>query len=90
MIKSQEAIIDVQADTVAVARRVANWLIERLAENKSRFSLCLSGGHTPKLLYETLAKSESVSKISWSKVHIFWGDERFVPQNRSIEQLQNG
>lgn len=86
MIKSQEAVVDVQADTLAVAQRVAHWLVERLSINAEKFSLCLSGGNTPKLLYETLAKPEFSSKIPWSKVHIFWGDERFVPK---IDQLSN-
>lgn len=80
MIKSQEAVVDVQADTLAVAERVAGWLVERLNVNADKLSLCLSGGKTPKLLYETLAKAEFSSKIPWSKVHIFWGDERFVPK----------
>jgi len=86
MIKSQEAIVDVQADNLAVAERVAGWLVERLNINAGNLSLCLSGGKTPKLLYETLAKPEFSSKISWSKVHVFWGDERFVPKN---DQLSN-
>ncbi len=41
------------------------------------FSLALSGGGTPRRLFEILA-GEAVS-IDWEKVHIFWGDERFVP-----------
>ncbi|CAN5292805.1 6-phosphogluconolactonase [soil metagenome] len=40
-----------------------------------QFFLCLSGGNTPKLLYEKLADKI----IDWSNVHIFFGDERVVP-----------
>ena len=86
MIKSQEAVVDVQANTQAVAERVAGWLVERLNINSDKLSLCLSGGTTPKLLYETLAKPEFSSKITWSKIHIFFGDERFVPKD---DQLSN-
>lgn len=86
MIKSQQAVVDVQPDTVAVAKRVSNWLIERLNERADRFSLCISGGQTPRLLYETLGQPEFADKIPWSKVHIFWGDERFVPKS---DQLSN-
>lgn len=86
MIKSQEAVVDVQADTPAVAKRVASWLTELLNINAERFSVCLSGGRTPKLLYETLAKAEFSTKIPWTKVHLFWGDERFVPKT---DQLSN-
>ncbi len=39
-------------------------------------TLCLSGGSTPKAVYELLADEHS---IDWTKVHFFWGDERFVP-----------
>lgn len=44
-----------------------------------RFSLVLSGGHTPRPLYERLA-SESVD---WTRTHLFWGDERCVPPDES-------
>lgn len=44
-----------------------------------RFALVLTGGSTPKGLYELLASDEWRSRIEWSKVHLFWGDERFVP-----------
>lgn len=44
-----------------------------------RFSLALSGGSTPRLLYERLAQPDYASQIEWAKTHIFWGDERFVP-----------
>ena len=88
MIKSQEAVVDVQADTLAVAQRVANWLVERLNTTADKFSLCLSGGNTPKLLYETLAKAEFASQIMWSKVHLFWGDERFVAKSDSLSNYK--
>jgi 6-phosphogluconolactonase len=86
MIKSQEAIVDVQADTPSVAERVARWLVEQLNTNSDKVSLCLSGGKTPKLLYEFLAKSEFANSIPWTKVHLFWGDERFVAKS---DQLSN-
>jgi 6-phosphogluconolactonase len=44
-----------------------------------RFAFVLTGGSTPKGLYELLASDEWRDKIDWSKVHFFWGDERFVP-----------
>jgi 6-phosphogluconolactonase len=88
MIKSQEAIVDVQADTPAVAERVAGWLVERLNVNADKLSLCLSGGKTPKLLYESLAKPEHARNIPWSKVHIFWGDERFVPKTDPLSNFK--
>jgi 6-phosphogluconolactonase len=52
-----------------------------LAEH-SRFSVVLSGGHTPRLLYETLVTEEIREQIDWGKIDFFWSDERNVsPDN---------
>lgn len=44
-----------------------------------KFAVALSGGSTPKRLYEILATPEFNRNIDWKKVLLFWGDERFVP-----------
>ena len=44
-----------------------------------RFSVALSGGNSPKKLYELLA-SVYKEKVEWQKVDFFFGDERYVPQ----------
>ncbi|MBA2250259.1 MAG: 6-phosphogluconolactonase [Chitinophagaceae bacterium] len=54
-------------------------LIEQTLLVKEIFTWALSGGETPKKLYNTLAGEPYREKINWSRVHIFWGDERFVP-----------
>ncbi len=43
------------------------------------FSLALSGGSTPKAVYQKLAEPINAKKIDWSKVQLFWSDERAVP-----------
>lgn len=43
-----------------------------------RCSLVLSGGSTPRTLYALLA-SRFREQIPWAQVHVFWGDERYVP-----------
>ena len=48
-------------------------------KKKSRFTVALSGGSTPKRLYELLSKIEFSDKIYWPKVEFYWGDERCVP-----------
>lgn len=53
---------------------------EQSVRDRGSFSVVLSGGHTPKPLYENLSKTE---KIRWNKMHIFWGDERPVPPTHS-------
>ena len=44
-----------------------------------KFSVALSGGNSPKKLYELLATSYS-GEVDWEKVYFFFGDERYVPQ----------
>jgi len=41
--------------------------------------MCLSGGSTPRRLYQLLAESPYREAMPWDRVHWFWGDERFVP-----------
>jgi 6-phosphogluconolactonase len=48
-------------------------------EEKGRFNVALSGGGTPEPVYAALAGPEYNCKVDWSKVNLFWGDERPVP-----------
>jgi 6-phosphogluconolactonase len=43
------------------------------------FAVALSGGSTPKAIYETLCERPYSEEIEWNKVHLFWSDERSVP-----------
>ncbi|MFN2517318.1 MAG: 6-phosphogluconolactonase, partial [Pyrinomonadaceae bacterium] len=44
-----------------------------------RFSVTLAGGNTPGRVYELLATENFKSRLTWSRVHLFFGDERCVP-----------
>ena len=46
---------------------------------RGRFSVALSGGSTPRRTYELLAEQPRRGQVPWSRVHVFWGDERCVP-----------
>jgi 6-phosphogluconolactonase len=62
--------------------QVAEWMtafINEVLKERDRFTIVLSGGSTPKKLYELLASDEFKDKIDWKKFHVFWGDERYVP-----------
>ncbi len=64
--------------------KLAAWicnLVEETLKKQEFFTLVLSGGETPKLLYEKLATADYKNKINWKRIHIFWGDERVVPFN---------
>ena len=42
------------------------------------FAVALSGGSTPQVIFETLSKAPYSTEIDWTKVLLFWGDERSV------------
>ncbi len=44
-----------------------------------RMTVALAGGSTPKALYTLLATDPYRTMVDWSKIHVFWGDERHVP-----------
>lgn len=54
------------------------FMIKSAEKAKSTFTIALSGGNTPKLLFSILAEKYSES-VNWSFVHFFWADERCVP-----------
>jgi 6-phosphogluconolactonase len=51
----------------------------RCIAEHGKFIVALSGGNTPKRLYQLLATIEFSRNIPWKKVFLFWSDERFVP-----------
>ena len=53
-------------------------LIRKYANVKKSFTIALSGGSTPELLYQILGEKYSET-VPWQFVHFFWGDERCVP-----------
>jgi 6-phosphogluconolactonase len=61
----------------ATARRFVT--LARKSSVQHPFSVALSGGSTPRRVYEMLASDEFKSKVNWQFVHIFFGDERTVP-----------
>ncbi|WP_166922393.1 6-phosphogluconolactonase [Flavobacterium poyangense] len=52
---------------------------QKAIQQKGKFTAVLTGGSSPAGLYKLLASPDYQSKIDWSKVYIFWGDERWVP-----------
>jgi 6-phosphogluconolactonase len=65
-----------------MSEALASWMcevIESTLKDQEYFTLVLSGGSTPQLLYKTLVSDKFKDKINWSRIHVFWGDERAVP-----------
>ncbi len=63
-------------DIEELAKVFAKYLIQEI-KGQSQFNIALSGGSTPKLLFQILAKDYK-KKIKWKNVHLYWGDERCV------------
>ena len=60
---------------------VAQYFVEKAQaaiKKKEKFTVCFSGGKTPKPFYELLATPEFASQVNWKKCHIFFSDERMV------------
>jgi 6-phosphogluconolactonase len=67
-----------------MSNQLASWMVELISETlkvREFFYLVLSGGETPKLLFQKLASAKYKDQINWKRIHIFWGDERVVPFN---------
>ena len=80
--------LEVLHDPDALAHRVADWLLAAAAAENAIFKIALSGGSTPRLLYECLAGTPYRDRFPWSRVHWFWGDERFVPHDDPLSNYR--
>ena len=72
IVRDSQELARTAADIFVAQAKVASSL-------NSRFTVVLSGGNTPKAIYELLATNEFQAQLSWDKIHLFWGDERNVP-----------
>lgn len=70
--------VEVLPDQSALVGRALDLILSKIdtaIKERGRFTIALSGGSTPKPLYEAIANQ----KLPWDKIHVFWGDERYVP-----------
>ncbi|MGA2961558.1 MAG: 6-phosphogluconolactonase [Candidatus Korobacteraceae bacterium] len=72
----------VYGDAEQLASAAAELFVGVAAESikaRGRFRVALSGGATPKRVYELLARDTFCRRLDWDVVDLFWGDERYVP-----------
>lgn len=73
--------IEILSDKAALIERSLNLVVSKIEAaiaNTDRCTIALSGGSTPKALYAALAETN----LPWEKIHVFWGDERYVSADR--------
>jgi 6-phosphogluconolactonase len=83
---AQQREIYILKDNPAIARRAAEEFVkmaQSAVQQHGSFSVALSGGSTPKLLYSLLATDAALrAKVPWDEIQLFFGDERHVgPDN---------
>jgi 6-phosphogluconolactonase len=72
-------------------QEAATWFVRSAQQaigQRGIFSVALSGGSTPRSLYELLARPQFSRRIQWDKVHVFWGDERCVPPDDPVSNFR--
>jgi 6-phosphogluconolactonase len=72
----------VSKDIEELSFKAAEWIVDYIHKTlllQDRFTIVLSGGGTPKKLHLLLASDHFRNRIDWQKLHVFWGDERYVP-----------
>jgi 6-phosphogluconolactonase len=74
-------------DAAAIAKRAADELLKSATaavQQKSRFTIVLAGGSTPKVLYSLLVSDPTIkAQVPWDKMDVFFGDERHVGPEHS-------
>lgn len=71
-------IVEVLPDKTALIERSLEVVLSKMQtaiQERDRCTIALAGGSTPKPLYEAIAAQD----LPWEKIHVFWGDERYVP-----------
>jgi 6-phosphogluconolactonase len=66
-------------DLDALSRAAADFLCETAVRKPGQVRIALSGGETPKPMYELLAQDPVRHRLPWDRVQWIFGDERFVP-----------
>jgi 6-phosphogluconolactonase len=72
VVKDLEALSQFAADRFAALAQAA-------VDNIGVFSTAISGGNTPRRMYQILAEIPYLDRLPWSKIHFYWCDERCVP-----------
>jgi 6-phosphogluconolactonase len=87
MARNDDRHVITVADAKSLAKAAAARVMARIAANGDRVAICLTGGSSPKQLYQLFATEAYRSQIPWQRVHWFIGDERFVPADDPLNNM---
>jgi len=73
---------DSEALSGAAARRWLELAVQAI-EARGAFHVALSGGSTPRALFQQLARPDHANAVDWDRVHVYFGDERLVPADHA-------
>jgi len=74
--------VEITEDIESLSGKAAEFVVRCIVDHvrlEERVAVALSGGTTPQGVYERLGSENFRNRIPWSRVHLFWGDERCVP-----------
>jgi 6-phosphogluconolactonase len=77
-------VLTTQADLISRSLSLVEEKILSAIAQRDICTIALSGGSTPKALYEAIARQN----LPWEKIHVFWGDERYVPPDHPDSNQQ--
>jgi 6-phosphogluconolactonase len=75
-------VLKIAENIDTVISSAAEFFIEESVKSitlNGKFTVALSGGSSPKKLFELLASDQYRKRVTWDKIFFFFGDERFVP-----------
>src|SRR5687768_7028621 len=84
-----EIIVVADADTAAALAgdRIAASL-RAAVEARGRADWATTGGSTPVGIYRHLATPAHVDDAPWPAVHVWWGDDRYVPRDHALSNVK--
>lgn len=88
---TEEPSIRAQADPEATSRAAAEMIaltLREAVEERGRADWATTGGSTPVGIYRALSKPPLLGLVPWSGVHVWWGDDRFVPRDDPLSNIR--
>jgi 6-phosphogluconolactonase/glucosamine-6-phosphate isomerase/deaminase len=81
-----EVLADPEAVSLAAAEQIAT-ILRRAADGHGRADWAATGGSTPAGIYRHLATAALRDRVDWSAVHLWWGDDRYVPRDHPLSNV---